>query len=513
MSLDNVYYWNEDGWKKITAEEFVKKHPDIKISAKDKYFWCEMCGQYVGLANGEFNKPHFRHYSAELKKDCDDRAKNFSKSDWIKSLQPSYDLPLKICVEDDNFHFKIGLIRLPQEIFDEVKHCRIKIQSEDKILCYSDLADYLLEAETTWLDVGNSPAQGYSLTLEPENSEVNFYWSRKFDGVNSHGTLFDLNTGRKILNDADVKVNSKYYLLTNQCVRPLKDVVVEKVFIKKIFRYYWALYEVEATALSEDAAKFFLDYHCRLTAKPILISPIYPVHTQDDEIICCDAENIFVYFSGNAKIRFFPQTVNSILLEEKNSKLIKVFCNERQKMVAAGRSQILQYFCIWKNLPNFEIKFPEIEVKDCNEKIISSGIYHTLPKNSILQVYSAFDGQVIVSKNSIVANKFFIKAETIYDVDDINFGTEIKIFQGLDCVFKVVYQREKKGFAQSDIELFSRLERGKGKKIKVPHTWGSLADKLRNYPKVRDWLYKNIRAGFVNEESYLIFRQFILEEL
>lgn len=51
MSLNNVYRWNKDGWQKIIAEEFVKDNPNIKISAKDEYFWCEMCGQYVTLAN------------------------------------------------------------------------------------------------------------------------------------------------------------------------------------------------------------------------------------------------------------------------------------------------------------------------------------------------------------------------------------------------------------------------------------------------------------------------------
>ena len=270
---------------------------------------------------------------------------------------------------------------------------------------------------------------------------------------------------------------------------------------------------MEATALSEEAAKFFLDYHCRLTAKPILISPIYPVYTQDDGIVYCDSKKVFVYFSGNAKIRFFPKTGNSVLLEEKNSKLIEVSCNERQKMVAAGRSQILQHFCIWKNLPSFEVQYPKIEIKDCNGKIISSGVYSTLPKNSTLQVYSEFDGQVIVSKNGITTEKLLIKAEKISNINNINLGTEIKVFHGLDCACKIIYQREEKGFAQSDIELFLRLERGKGTKIKVPHTWGTFADKLKNYPQVKSWLYKNIRAGFVNEESYLVFRQFILEEI
>lgn len=516
MSLENVYYWNKDGWKKITAEEFVKDNPNFRVSAKEKYFWCEMCGQYVTLANGR-QRTYFKHSLTESEKDCEDRAKSFAKNDWIKSSQPAHNLSLKICLEQNNFYFKVGLPRLPQQIFDKAKKCCLKIQSVEKILSCCDLSDYLIEGETIWLDVGSSPAKFYSLTLEPEISEVNFYWSRKVEGINPNGTLFDVNTGRKILNDADIEVNLKYYLLTeNQYVQSSKDVVAEKLFSKKIFKYDWFLYEVKATELSEEAAKFFLDYRCRLTAKPISISPIYPVHTQDDDAIYCNSEKIFVYFSGNAKIRFFPKIGNSILFEGNNSKLIEVAFNERQKMIAAGRSQILQYRYLWKNLSTAAVSLPKIEVKDLNDQNIYSGVHHILPKNSILQIFAEFDIQVVVGvgrKNNLIEKRFFHKAGKIFNVDNITFGTEIKIFQGWDCVWKIFYQREERGIAQSDTELFLKLEHGKGRKIKVPHAWGSFTDKLRNYPQVKSWLYKSIRIGFVSEESYLVFRQFVLGEI
>ena len=514
MSLDNVYYWDKDSWKKITAEKFVEVNPDVKKSAKDKYFWCEMCGQYVGLANGDVNKPHFRHSSAESKKDCEYRAKSFVKNDWIKSIQPSYDLPLKICVEQNDFYFKIGLTRLPYQIFEKVKRCCVKIQSSEKFLNRYDLSDYLIEGATTWLDVGSSPKEFYSLILEPKISEVDFYWSKKLDGVNPLGTLFDVSTGRKILTDADIKVNSKYYLLTtNQYISSFKSVAVEPLICKEIFSNKWVLYTVEATELSEGAAKFFLNYHYRLTVKPILTSPIYPVYTQDDDAIYCDAEKIFVYFSGNAKIKFFPQVGNSILFEEKNSKLIEVACNERQKMIATGRSQILQYLYLWKNFPTYERKLPKVEVKDFNDKIVESGTYNILPKNSTLQIYNEFDCQVVVNKNNVILNKFFVKDGRIFNIDEIDFGMEIRIFQGLDCIWWIKYEHKEKGILKSDEELFLKLECGKGKKIKFPHTWGIFFDRLKDYPKVKGWLYRSIRAGFVNEESYFIFREFILEEM
>ena len=179
-------------------------------------------------------------------------------------------------------------------------------------------------------------------------------------------------------------------------------------------------------------------------------------------------------------------------------------------MIAAGRSEILQYAYIWQDLPTNEMELPKVEVTDTKDKIISDGVAHILPKGSRLQVTAKFDGKIIKSVNDAVKEKIFFKAG-IFDVKDITFGTEIKIFQGLDCVWKISYQREEKGILETDTEIFLKLERGRGKKIPIPHAWGSLTDKLKNYPKVKDWLYKSIRTGFVNEESYFLFRQFILK--
>ncbi len=510
MSLDNVFYWHKGSWRKITAEDYVKNISKGKVPAKGKIFWCEMCGQFVTLANGDINKPHFRHTSTDSKKDCEDRSKNFAKTDWFHSNKPPQNLPIKICVEQNDFHFKIGLIKIPPQIYNAVKNCRIKITADEKTLNYCVLSDYLIEDKITWLDVKNIPLESYSLTLEPEIPEVNFYWTEKIEGVNSYGTLFDAKTGRKILYDADIKVNTKYLLLVTEGVSPLKGVTVKTLAHKNFEGKKWRLYEVEATELSEEAAKFFLNYHCRLTEKPISITPIYPVHTQDEDIIHCNSERIFFYFFGSAKIKFFPDTKTFESPEKDNGQLIEIEIDKRHQMAAIGRSQPLQYLYVWKDLQTSETPFPTVEVKDLKENLISSGVYHKLPKGSALQVYAKFDFQIVFSQNDVVKQKIFQKGGNFSNVP-VSFGTKIKIFQGLDCVFEVTYEREIKGNLQADEELFLKLERGGGRKIKIPHTLGSFADKLKDYPKVKSWLYKNIRAGFVSEESFLLFRQFILK--
>ena len=512
MSLNNVYYWNNGSWKKITAEAFVKKNPDIKVAAKAKLFWCETCGQYVTLANGE-KRSYFRHSSTEEIKNCEDRAQNFNKHNWINSLKPVHNLPLKIFVEENNFYFKIGLIRLPQQLFNKVKNCQITIQAEEKILNRSDLSDFLLEKSITWIYAGDFPAKNYSLELDSEIEGLNFYWTEKIQGIDSHGTLFDSANGRKILCDSDIKVNTKYFLLTSEEIFfTSKGVEIKLLLHKNIsFGRNYFLYEVEAQELSESAAKFFLNYHYRLTAEPISIQPIYPVFIQDDDIVHCDSEKMFFYFFGNVETKFFPNVQNHCWSpQEDNFKVIETELTDRPQMLAIGRLQLLQYLYLWKDLTTQEIELPKVEVKDLNNQIIEGGIYYKLPKNSTLQIYTEFDCQIIVNENNVVEKKFFVKSGDFFNVSEIKFGYEIKILYGLDCVWSVNYERAEKGNAQADEELFFKLERGRGRQIKIPHTWGSIGGKLKNFPKVKNWLYKSIRKGFVNEESYLTFKQFIL---
>ena len=37
-------------------------------------------------------------------------------------------------------------------------------------------------------------------------------------------------------------------------------------------------------------------------------------------------------------------------------------------------------------------------------------------------------------------------------------------------------------------------------------------ERLEEYPRVTGWLRRSVRAGFVAEESYVLFRRFVLNE-
>ena len=511
--LNNVCMWSSEGWKKITAEEVAKNYPRMKkTSSHSGLFKCELCNQDVNFVNAGVQRPHFRHSKSEQDKECEDRIQpNFAAYVANSFTRPRHDLPLKICVNESDFYFEIGLIRLPNKVFNKVLKSYLTITAEHFERKYY-LSDYLIEDEITWLYAGDIFDESYTLDLEPECTEIFFYWSQEIKGANkNHGNLFDAKNGKKLLTDSDVQINKKYYLLTkSNFISSPTDVDIISVMDKYIGHKIWRLYEVQATALTESAANFFWNYGCRLAPKAISIQPIFPVYTIEPYIILHDSPTMFFYLSGDATTGFFPSTRNSILLDKNNAKLIKAECNERQQIMAIGHRQPSQYIYLWQGLPSYEVTSPKVTVTDIFNNIISGGISAELPKNAILQVQAAFDISVFISKNGILVNKIFIKSDSQTDFNSLSFGIEIKIFQGLDCVWEICYEPSKENFSQSDEDIYNLLKRGKGKPLKVPHTWGYLVDKLSDCPKVKNWLYKSIRLGVVPEESYSVFRKFLL---
>ena len=513
--LNNVCMWLPEGWKKITAEEVAKNCPCLeRTSSRVGLFKCEICNQDVNFVNAGIQRPHFRHSRSEQDKECKDRIQpNFAVDVENSFTRLRHDLPLKICVNESNFYFEIGLIRLPNKVFNKVLKSYLTITAEHFERKYS-LSDCLIEDEITWLYAGNIFDESYILDLEPKCTEISFYWSQEIKGANkNHGNLFDAKNGKKLLPDSDVQINKRYYLLTkSNSISSPADVDIVSVADKFINNEIWRLYEVQATAFTGSAANFFWKYGCRLAPKAISIQPIFPTYTIDPYIICHDSSTMFFYLSGNATTGFFPSTRNFILLDKDNTKLIKAECNERQQIMAIGHMQPSQYVYLWQGLPSSEVTSPKVTVTDILDNVISGGISVDLPKNAILQVQTTFDMRVVISKNGVLVNKIFIKADNRTDIYSLSFGMEIKIFQGLDCVWEIRYEHSKENFSQSDEDIYHLLKRGKGKPLKVPHTWGSLADKLSDYPKVKNWLYKSIRLGVVPEESYSVFRQFLLND-
>ena len=239
---------------------------------------CELCGQYVTLANGPKNAPHFRHSSAELDKSCEERT--IGAGSQITYQADIHETPIRIVgLNNKDFTLELGFVRIPDEIYDS--GLKIEIKGSDNSsnnFVYS--AERLLSDRTTYLSVGNNPCRSYSIVLSncSDMRILHRYWPKKFTGVEPTGVVFSTDSKKKLPHGADVIIGKHYYILQlgEIPIESNKHINIRQICRKPIPGGIWYVYDVVANDYSENSAKFFLNYHCLLTDNPITMVPIWP---------------------------------------------------------------------------------------------------------------------------------------------------------------------------------------------------------------------------------------------
>lgn len=108
----------------------------------------------------------------------------------------------------------------------------------------------------TYVPIGDCPSEKYTVISSDEIERT--YWPRITNGVRESGAIFDAESGKLLLDDADVIVGKEYYLLSR--VRPYNiynGVSIRQLLKRNISWSTWYLSQVTATDLTESAAKFF----------------------------------------------------------------------------------------------------------------------------------------------------------------------------------------------------------------------------------------------------------------
>lgn len=138
---------------------------------------------------------------------------------------------------------------------------------------------------------------------------------------------------------------------------------------------------------------------------------------------------------------------------------------------------------------------------------VSNMSYQT---KGILCVNAQFDGIVIILFDKIVQEKRILKAGARTEIDNIYFGTEIKITQGLDVIWFARYERETEKGVTYDFDIVRRLKSFHGKMIPISHEVGATISQLEDYPEVKKWLYKRLREGYMPEDAFRYFKYFLV---
>lgn len=503
-SLTHVCMWSDNGWKRITAKQAAGLHPGGTISAHSGLFMCELCGQYVILTAGDIKTRYFKHSAREKSKDCPERT--FAAGYPISYSSQEHDLPIRITnVSATSFNFEVGLIRAP--ISSLSKDFCIEIRPKGVFdICYVFSKERLNYNSITYLSIGERPFKNYTLNFQNGNDKLYEFWPPEIKGIDPEGTLFEKVSGKKLSYDADVEIGKEYYLLKRGYVyrKSYNSMQIQEIMQKQIGWEIWTLYIVSASAFDEDAARFYLDFHCRLTDHPVLLQPVWPLFIEGNHTVKHNQNSMYMLVEGNvAAVKTFPSvTVHRLNENTSHPKLYEVFCSDRHQLISAGRTQALQYTYFWKE-PLDQVGLPpEISVTDLLGVGVNPGETDTLPHNKTLRFKSTFDGELIISNNNHVIDKRKISTDKYIELDGLSYGLSVQVVIGLDVIWKIDFKKQPPIIEKDEIEILKRITNISGVTIPVPHSLRNMLAGMDHYPQICQWIRKCIKDGTINEQSY-----------
>lgn len=517
-SLTHVCMWTRNGWKRITAEEAELLFPKGTVSADSGLFMCELCGQFVSLTDGDVRKRYFKHSRADKIKDCPERT--FANEYKIQIDPRKHELPIKIMNADkpmSDFYFEMGLIKAPTELLGKDFRVVIKTKglNQEK---YEYLRERINEDRITYVYIGKVPAEKYSISFINGKEKLHEFWPAEIHGIDPEGTLFEKNSGRKLAFDSDVEIGKEYFLLIQGKLE--YDESCEGLNIDELSTMGvrgWTLYKVSANVLNENAAKFFLIFHCRLTNHPVSLQPVWPLYVEDDHLMTVNGEKVFMLLDGpegnETKIELFPSgNVRRISKYSDATKIYKISCNGRQQLLSIYRTHILQYTYLWREPIDCEGKIPNISVTDKSGARVGPGKTSSLPKGGALLFNSEFDGELIIRNSSCLLEKRKIKANAdSVEINKLTFNMCIQFFVGLDLIWQIEFVRSTLNYEDDEVSLLRQIETAKGIMIPVPHSLKNMIIGLDRYPQLCQWIRNEIDNGYIREQAYRKLQELYLK--
>lgn len=510
-SLTHVCIWSGKDWTRITADEAAKLHPGGSVSSYSGLFMCELCGQYVSFHQGGYQVPHFRHRSAEKSKDCPERT--FGSSYIFHYEATMHDLPMKITnISSNSFSFELGLIQVPQSILTDEFIISITADGQrNSVFKFS--SERLNSDGTTFLSIGNIPCSKYLISYTENKKELSKFWPSSINGIDVSGTLFDKKTGKKLPYDSDVVISKDYYFLCNYSyIRFPSAVSSKKICSMTVSHSTFYLYDIHISELNEDAAKFFLNYHYRLTTVPVSIHPVWPPYIKGNHLIKYSSDKITMILKGNIRaFKTFPNATVKSFLKSESLKLFEINSFNRQQLISVGRTSILKYTYLWQEPICTPKESPKFYITDLNGSAAKNGNVSKIPKDGVLRILSDFDGKIVISKKDTIINKFKFSSDTIAEIEGITYGQTVSVFIGLDCVWEAHYKRsESTSLNGSEETIFRHITQNAGAEIPAPHSLKNMLSAFTQYPTLYTWISKRIKSGKIPEKSFRQIQKFYL---
>jgi len=502
-SLTRVCVWEDGhGWQPISAESVALQQTyRHRIESGTKTFLCELCDQYVSFVNTGNYRPHFKHPKGS--NDCDEKIT--SSNSFFITNPLGFSLPIRISIADSNLEIFIGFLPIGESKLKQIENGRgqLTIHANGRAMRTFNIDSLrFMSDKISYLSVGSNISEKYKIDCGGKVDYI--YWPTEVDGFHRNGTLFDKVSGKRLPRNASVEVGREYWLIRKSShwhQHFPQDVTIKK----EITLGEYEIYVVNANLLSRSAADFFMNFGARLTDAIAEIIQIYPFVLNSPHFTLHASEKVWFHKTDGyvdtcpgSEMRM--PTLNVFNIKGDNEKMLLLSRFE-------GRTSVLRYIMLRKNSADFtklveKRKTPFVEVCDEDGVDFEARQYDRLPKKRRLHILPEFDGYIDVYSitENFVSERYELKNGNRITLE-IVFDNKYRMFQGLDCVFEIVFVSESKLSAVSDEQHLASLKNLKGHRVAISHTFGCISSKVRDMPLTRLWIVKQIRQGFMYSDA------------
>ncbi len=510
MALTHVCMWEESirGYRSVSIDEATERYP-YTVSAESGIFACRLCGQSVCLTRPGERIRYFKHTSSAKTKECEDRSLIYDRRvPPILTALSSHPMPIRIDISQSGFRLEIGFFSLAD----------IKPRSKCEVICiktrtgktFTYSFDRISQSGVTYLGVGDVPSETYSLSYSEATTNLLQYWPLSAAGIPSTGAIFDVVTQKMIPEDG--RTSGKcFYLLTRERLRrwmvPVQlslDSVCESVGSG-----CWNVYQLTVHMITQSVAQFFLRWSVWLTESPTEFFPIWPPYVEYTPFLCPSEAEMYIYLrSDTAGLEIYPRTYCPGVLVT-DGRLYKIAAMNRAQLVSVGRLGADGFSYVSKRKFDQQAVAPTIRVVDAAETVLDQDVYTNFSHRRRINITTPFDGKVVVWRSGVVSEVRNLCADKTITIAPPASQFEIRIYQGCDCVRTIRFEKSQQQSMPTDSLFVAQLQTCSGSKMAVSHSLGAIANKLRDCPETRNWLYAQIRNGEMTRQAYrLLLKHF-----
>lgn len=458
----------------VTADEVEKIYMST-IAASSRRFICPSCGEYVAFVRRYKYKSYFKHCNSnDATKFCELRSqseKNLSIYEWVG-------LPLYLKKSNNKFELNLGFYSIDETIMN-ISREEFKVFIEPQNDNTKESISYFIDNKnfsTIYMSLKRISflSERYKLRYSSTIAEKIFkkVWGTDVEGIQNNGALFIYgeNGGRKVRINEEINTNTDYfYLCKNVNILDRYNYIDYECcgnisFKSSFLNVHYNIYKVKLKSYNDEQFKNLYNF-CRnnfkvsLLYKPSKLISIWPPTIQkDNEFSYLNNENekLFVLKTDETSPQIFMHR-NDIVQELEGEKLDNdkylLKLNFTKERVAVNINEIYNSNFVFLNSYRDNIKTysNSIYIKDNDNNLINYGTYSELPTKKIIRLIANSKCDIIHFKRNKMYRNYKIKGEQGIIIDNITFGDEIVIINGIECTTLLKY-------IKNDIHNLSRFE-------------------------------------------------------